>query len=395
MLSFTDLARQVASVRQRSLAICQHLAPEDFVVQPVVDVSPAKWHLAHTTWFWEGFVLQKYLPGYAIFHEDFSYFFNSYYETVGKRVLRADRGNMTRPTTEQVKQYRAHVDGHLAQLWEQAGQWPAQAQAPLAPLVALGLNHEQQHQELLVTDLKYILGHNPLLPQVPLVPEGIGAAPAEPLRWLPGPQGVQSLGFEGAGFCFDNELGRHRVFLEPYQIANRLVTNGEYLAFMEAGGYGHFAHWLADGWDWVRANQVQAPLYWHLTNGQWHAYDPATGLQPLDLAAPVAHVSFYEADAYARWAGARLPTEAEWETAAAQLNWGLRWEWTNSAYLPYPGFSPAPGAVGEYNGKFMVNQMVLRGASVATPPGHSRASYRNFFPPDKRWQYTGIRLAKN
>ncbi|MCU0450010.1 MAG: ergothioneine biosynthesis protein EgtB [Bernardetiaceae bacterium] len=395
MLSLTELAPQFAQVRQRSLAICQHLAPEDFVVQPVVDVSPAKWHLAHTTWFWELFVLQKYLPVYAIFHDDFSYFFNSYYETVGKRVLRADRGNMTRPTTEQVKQYRAHVDEHLPRLWELARQWPAEPRASLAQLVALGLHHEQQHQELLVTDLKYILGHNPLLPQVPLVPEGLPPTPAGPLRWLAGLAGVQSIGFAGPGFCFDNELGRHRVFLEPYQIANRLVTNGEYLAFMQAGGYGHFAHWLADGWDWVRAYQVQAPLYWHQVDGQWHAYDPATGLQPLDLAAPVAHVSFYEADAYARWCGARLPTEAEWETAAPELNWGARWEWTNSAYLPYPGFNPAPGAVGEYNGKFMVNQMVLRGASVATPPGHSRASYRNFFPPDKRWQYTGIRLAKS
>nr|MCU0355234.1 SUMF1/EgtB/PvdO family nonheme iron enzyme [Cytophagales bacterium] len=263
-------------------------------------------------------------------------------------------------------------------------------------LLTLGLNHEQQHQELLVTDIKYILGHNPLFPAVSVLPEetflyNTDATVNQPATVT---EGVYEIGYAGDGFCFDNELGRHKTYLQPVQLSHRLVTNGEYMEFMEAAGYQNFNHWLAEGWDWVKQNRIQAPLYWHRIEGHWWHYT-FEGLQPVPPDEPLAHVSFYEADAFARWKGLRLPTEFEWEIAARQFLWGQRWEWTNSAYLPYPGFTKADGAVGEYNGKFMINQMVLRGASVATPPGHSRATYRNFFHADKRWQFTGIRLAQS
>ena len=380
------------SVRNHSVVLCADLETEDYVVQPMLDASPAKWHLAHITWFWETFVLVPHLPGYRVFHDDFSYVFNSYYETVGKRVLRADRGNMSRPTVAEVYRYRTYVDEHMAHFLANDP-----TDAALRDLIVLGLNHEQQHQELLVTDIKYTLGHNPLLPalQIP-VTEYVANPISAPIHI---PEGIYEIGYRGSlpgevnPFHFDNELGVHKVYLAETTLSGALITNGEYLEFMAAGGYRHFGYWLADGWAWVNANAVQAPLYWHNVDGVWHYYTFG-GLVPIDPAAPVAHVSQYEADAFARWRGTRLPTEFEWEAAArlAPLNWGQRWEWTNSAYLPYPGFITAGGAVGEYNGKFMSNQLVLRGGSVATPSGHSRPTYRNFFQPDKQWQYTGIRL---
>lgn len=392
----TAHARHYRHVRNRTTDICRHLLTEDYVVQPVADVSPPKWHLGHTTWFFETFVLCAHLPGYQVFDEDYSFVFNSYYESLGKRVLRVQRGNLTRPTVQDVYRYRAHVDQYMADFLARFESRDMPGHDHIAALLELGCNHEQQHQELLITDIKYILGHNPLFPPLRI---DLASYPATQNSIFPEsqtrtpPAGVHEVGFRGEGFCFDNELGLHKVYLNPYAIHGRLVSNGEFMEFMAAGGYGNFAHWLADGWDWVQANRIAAPLYWHEIDGQWWNYTFG-GLQPVDASAPLCHVSHYEADAFARWKGCRLPTEFEWEIAAEQLDWGQRWEWTNSAYLPYPGFTKAAGAVGEYNGKFMINQMVLRGASEATAAGHSRATYRNFFQPDKRWQFTGIRLAE-
>lgn len=381
------------TVRKRSEAICAPLKTEDYVVQPVADVSPPKWHLGHTTWFFETFLLRPNVPGYTEFDPDYNFVFNSYYESVGARVIRTNRGNLSRPAVEDIMSYREYVDKAMQQFLSQ----------PLTPeletLITLGLNHEEQHQELLYTDIKYILGHNPLFPpyckdkpagvKVGNGQLAVGSQPA--MLSIPG--GMYEIGYQGDSFCFDNEQQRHRVFLEPYSISTQLVSNREYLAFMEAGGYSDFRHWHAEGWDWVRQQQVTSPLYWHHIDGQWMHYT-WQGLQPVAWDAPVCHISFYEAAAYAAWKGMRLPTEFEWEAAAPQLPWGERWEWTESAYLPYPGFIKAPGAIGEYNGKFMVSQMVLRGGSEVTPPGHSRITYRNFFHPHLRWQFMGIRLAK-
>ena len=384
MIAEQTLTDQYLRVRAHSEAICRGLETEDYVVQPIADVSPPKWHLGHTTWFWETFVLVPNVPDYRIFHEDFSYVFNSYYETVGKRVLRTDRGNLSRPTVAGVYAYRAHVDDQMSRFLD-----TVDLSAALYTLIELGLNHEQQHQELLITDIKYILGHNPLLPAIdmPILQD----RPVRTGQVLTIEEGVYTVGYQGTGFHFDNELNPHKVYLNETAFLSDLVTNGDYLAFIEAGGYQNFRYWLADGWAWVNASNVQAPLYWHRIDGNWWVYT-FDGLKPVDISAPVCHVSQYEADAYARWRKARLPTEFEWEAASGQLNWGSRWEWTNSAYLPYPGFTTAEGAVGEYNGKFMSGQVVLRGASVATPEGHSRPTYRNFFQPDKQWQFTGIRL---
>jgi len=394
-----NLLEQYRAVRRASEDICRPLQKEDYVVQPVADTSPPKWHLGHITWFWEAFVLEKYLPGYKVYRPEYHFVFNSYYETLGARVIRTDRGNLSRPSVEEVYEYRRYVDDHMAKLLSKD---PGEE---CRETVILGLNHEQQHQELLYTDIKYILGHNPLFPawsdrdidvDAPRSQDLSGGNDLSPggagCSFIRIPAGIYEIGHEGAGFCFDNELARHKVWLEEYQIADSLVTNEEYLSFMAAGGYEQFQYWHAEGWDWVKKNTLRSPLYWHLIEGKWHVYTLA-GLRPLAPDQPVCHISYYEAVAYAAWKGMRLPTEWEWEAAAGAFRWGRRWEWTESAYLPYPGFKKAAGAIGEYNGKFMVSQMVLRGASVATPPGHSRKTYRNFFHPPLRWQFTGIRLA--
>jgi ergothioneine biosynthesis protein EgtB len=359
---------------------------EDYIPQPVVFVSPAKWHIAHTTWFFEEFVLSGNAPGYKRFHPDFAFLFNSYYNSVGERTLRADRGNLTRPTVEEVYAFRAHVDAHMQTFLEQ------DISEDIREIVLLGLHHEQQHQELLITDLKYILGHNPAFP---LYAAGAALVNNREMEhgWLLIPEGVYEIGFEGKGFCYDNELGRHKVYLQNFEISKSLVTNGEFMEFLKAGGYEDFNLWLDEAWDWVQTENINSPLYWHLIDGEWYQFTLG-GMQKVEPGEMLCHVSFYEAAAFAEWKGMRLPTEFEWEIASGQLDWGKRWEWTNSAYLPYPQFKKAGGAIGEYNGKFMVNQMVLRGASVATSPGHKRDTYRNFFHPQYQWQFSGIRLAK-
>jgi len=402
------------AVRTLSEEICRPLAVEDYVVQSMPDVSPAKWHLAHTTWFWETFLLLPSLPGYRPFAERYGFLFNSYYETVGDRHPRHQRGLLSRPTVAETYAYRAHVDDWMPQLLERI---ESESQSEARDLVLLGLNHEQQHQELLLTDLKHVLGGNPLRPPY-REREQPSPAAASPLDWHAYPGGLLEIGHASPEFAFDNEGPRHRTYTAPYRLASRLVTNGEYLEFMQDGGYERAEHWLSAGWSTVREQGWRAPLYWEEREGEWQHYTLA-GLRPPHPAEPVCHLSYFEADAFARWAGQRLPTETEWENAAAEVEprgnlletghlhpgpaphatkhpgqlFGDVWEWTASPYTPYPGFRSAPGAVGEYNGKFMCNQYVLRGGSCVTPPGHIRATYRNFFPPDARWQFTGIRLA--
>lgn len=381
-----DLREKYRSVRMRSEEICTSLETEDYVVQPVIDVSPPKWHLGHTSWFFETFILSPHLPNYSLFNPSYPFVFNSYYESFGARVIRTNRGNLSRPTVEEVYQYRRHVDASMEQLLSQ------QISGEVIMLTILGLNHEEQHQELLATDIKYILGHNPLFPPYKEITNSIETDPCSD-EFILIKEGQYKIGYNGNGFCFDNELGQHTVWLPAFEMAKELITNAEYLEFIEAGGYGKHEYWHAEGLDWIKNNNISAPLYWHSINKQWHHYT-SSGLQPLGLNEPVTHVCYYEASAFAAWKGKRLPTEFEWEAACNQFKWGNRWEWTGSAYLPYPGYIRSPGPIGEYNGKFMVNQMVLRGASIVTPPEHSRPSYRNFFHPNLRWQYTGIRLAQ-
>ncbi|KQT35557.1 sulfatase maturase [Chryseobacterium sp. Leaf405] len=386
-ITVLDLVKKYSAIRKHSEKICEPLEIEDYVVQPIVDVSPPKWHLGHTTWFFETFILQPNFPDYQVFDPQYNFVFNSYYETIGARVIRTDRGNLSRPSVSDVYRYRKYVDEHMKILL-QSNFMTSKTET----LLELGLNHEQQHQELLMTDIKYILGHNPLFPayKKDQILSNKISANSEMIRFS---EGVYEIGFKGEGFCFDNELGRHKIYLNDFEISNQLVTNGEYLEFMESGGYQDFRHWHAEGWDWVKENNAKAPLYWHFIDEKWMHYT-LNGLTEVNADEELCHINFFEASAFASWKEMRLPTEAEWEVASDQFDWGKRWEWTNSAYLPYPGFKKEPGAVGEYNGKFMVNQMVLRGASEATPLGHSRNTYRNFFQTKLQWQFTGIRLAR-
>jgi ergothioneine biosynthesis protein EgtB len=373
-------------VRSFTEELCQPLHVEDYVPQPVEFVSPPKWHLAHTTWFFEEMILRKFVPSYSVFNKDFAFLFNSYYQSLGKRAIRNQRGIMTRPTVEEVYAYRKHVDNHMTALLEENNS------EELFALVELGLNHEQQHQELLITDLKFTLSLNPINPVYHPNFSLVNNENQEE-GWVKVPAGTYVIGHDGDGFSFDNELPRHMTYIQEFEISKSLVTNGEYMEFMEAGGYDKFEYWLDEGWYWLQDHGIESPLYWFKQNGEWYHYT-LKGLCKVNPDEILSHISFYEANAFAAWKGCKLPTEFEWEVANELFDWGERWEWTNSAYLPYPKFKIAEGAVGEYNGKFMVGQMVLKGASTATPNGHERATYRNFFHPKYRWQVTGIRLAK-
>ena len=389
------LRAHYTAVRRHTLALTEPLSDEDCGAQSMPDASPIKWHLAHTTWFFETFILERMERGFKPFHPAFRILFNSYYNGIGEKHPRPQRGLLTRPAMAEVRAYRADVDARIARLL--ASELPAAQRAELAALITLGMQHEQQHQELMLTDVKHLLAQSLLRPAYQEAPQPRGAAVA-PLAWLQCEGGLIEIGHDGEGFCFDNELPRHKQYVAPFALASRLVTNGEYLSFIEAGGYTNAALWLAEGWDWVRTQNLQAPIYWFKDEqGAWQEFT-LHGAQPLDLNRPLTHISLYEADAYAHWAGARLPTEAEWEYAASRTQaaqmFGHCWQWTSSSYSPYPGFAAAEGALGEYNGKFMLNQYVLRGSSSATPEGHARASYRNFFPAGARWQFTGIRLAR-
>jgi ergothioneine biosynthesis protein EgtB len=416
---------QYRDVRGRTERLCAPLHIEDFGVQSMPDASPTKWHLAHTSWFFETFLLQPFASGYETFHPQFNYLFNSYYNQVGPRLSRPERGLLSRPTVREVFQYRAWVDAQIQRLSEASERLWQQIQ----PRLVLGLHHEQQHQELLLTDIKHVFACNPLRPRYKITPKGIDApgslepsASIAPLRWHDFPAGLSWIGQSAQGFAFDNEQPRHRVFLEGYQLADRLTTCGEYLSFIEDHGYDRPELWLSDGWAARSRAGWQAPLYWEKRDGQWQ-HMTLSGMRPVCPAEPVAHVSYYEADAFARWAGCRLPTETEWERSAAEVSiagnfvendvlhpvpwtglseagqpaqlFGDVWEWTASPYTAYPGFQRAADALGEYNGKFMCNQFVLRGGSCVSPMNHIRATYRNFFPPETRWQFSGIRLARD
>ncbi|MGH7799659.1 MAG: ergothioneine biosynthesis protein EgtB [Thermodesulfobacteriota bacterium] len=416
----TSLAKRYQIVREFTETLCKPLATEDYVIQSMPDVSPTKWHLAHTSWFFETFILNKVNKQYRSLHPQYNYLFNSYYVQVGKRHSRPERGLLSRPTVEEVYSYRHYVDQHMLEFLEKANQAHMEE---IAPVIEIGLNHEQQHQELTLTDIKHVLSVNPLHPVYLHIKHDSPRTFTIPeMRWVQFPEGVYWIGHDGNGFAFDNESPRHKVYLNSFKLAYRLVTNREYLAFMEDGGYERPELWLSDGWYTVEANSWKAPLYWEKQNNSW-CYFTLSGIREVDLDEPVTHVSYYEADAYARWKGVRLPSESEWEIASSKLPiggnfvesgnfhphalnqvssssgllqmFGDVWEWTQSPYIPYPGFKTLPGVLGEYNGKFMSNQMVLRGGSCATSISHIRKTYRNFFPPNARWQFMGIRLAKD
>ena len=416
------------AIRAQTERICRPLSAEDCAVQSMADASPAKWHLAHTSWFFETFVLEPSLPGYRAFHPHFKVLFNSYYNAVGDKHPRPERGILSRPALSEVLAYRRHIDDAMERLFRAQAPAPSEEHAArdgaLSGLIELGMHHEQQHQELILTDIKHLLSRNPLRPAYREREEKAASVDLPPLEWIIHAERIALVGSEGRGFSFDNELPRHRVFVHGFQLASRLVTNGEYLGFMQDGGYRRAELWMSEGWEVVKAQRWQAPFYWETDGESWRQFT-LDGLRAVDPAEPVCHVSWFEADAYARWAGARLPTEFEWETAAAPHSplddvgnfaddaryhpvpakraatgaliqaWGDCWEWTASSYSPYPGFRVTEGAVGEYNGKFMSNQYVLRGGSCATPRSHIRASYRNFFPSAARWQFSGIRLARD
>jgi ergothioneine biosynthesis protein EgtB len=423
-----------ATVRRFTERLCEGLATEDYVVQSMPDVSPTKWHLAHTSWFFETFILREHLRGYRPLNDGYAFLFNSYYVHAGERHCRAQRGYISRPTVAEVYEYRRYVDEHMQHLLDGADD---ALLATLRPLLEIGLNHEQQHQELMLTDLKHVFGVNPLRPVFRTSDDG-GAPPALPLEWIGFEGGIHWVGHDGGGFAYDNEGPRHRQWIQPFQLANRLVTNGEYLAFIEDGGYRRPELWLSMGWATAQEDGWTEPFYWERRDGEWALFT-LNGMRPVDPAEPVCHLSYFEADAFARWAGARLPTEAEWEVAAGSVPvrgtrsaakeggrgngaarganlveqerfhpaaaqgesgtllqmYGDVWEWTQSQYTPYPGYRPPAGALGEYNGKFMCNQFVLRGGSCATSESHIRPTYRNFFPPDATWQFTGLRLARD
>lgn len=406
------LQSRFREIRRSTLDLCSTLEPDDYGIQSMPDVSPPKWHLAHSTWFFETFLLQPFSKDYRPYSPQFGYLFNSYYEGLGAHQPRPERGLLSRPTLREILQYRSYVEDCMEKLFEKSRKNFEQIRFPLT----LGCHHEQQHQELILMDLQHIFYSNPLRPAYRELPE-IESGAAAPLRWQEYSEGLREIGFEGGDFCYDNEQPRHREFLESYRLASRPVTQGEFLQFIEDGGYLQPKLWLSDGWDWVQREHWQAPLYWEKIEGSWQAMTLG-GMRPLELAAPVSHVSYYEAEAYAHWVGKRLPSEAEWENAAAPLPtegnfleqghfrpmptpagsgalFGDVWEWTRSAYLPYPGFKPMEGDFAEYNGKFMVNQMVLRGGSCLTPRSHIRSSYRNFFPPSARWVCSGLRLAED
>lgn len=405
------------TVRGLTEELCEGLELEDYVVQSMPDVSPTKWHLAHTSWFFETFILQPHSPGYVPLNAAYQFLFNSYYVQAGERHCRAQRGYISRPTVREVFAYRAHVDEHMSELIENASE-PTLVQ--LHDLLELGLHHEQQHQELMLTDIKHVFSVNPLRPVYRNVAHS-RIARARTVEWIGFDAGVRHIGHDGEGFAYDNEGPRHREFVEPFELASRLVTNGEYLEFMHAAGYRRPELWLSAGWDAVQKNEWTEPFYWEERGGKWHAFTLG-GMREVDENEPVSHLSYFEADAFARWVGARLPSEAEWELAAAGCDreggnfvetgrfhptaasgepaglmqmYGDVWEWTRSQYTAYPGFQPAAGAVGEYNGKFMCNQFVLRGGSCATSVSHIRPTYRNFFAPDVTWQFTGVRLARD
>ncbi len=405
----SSLAGRYARVRAATEALTATLEPEDCVIQTMADVSPTRWHLAHVTWFFEHFILGNHLPGYQVFNQQYSYLFNSYYYTVGEMHLRPQRGFLSRPTVAEVMAYRQHVDAHMQTLLDGG------VSDELAFLVTLGINHEQQHQELILTDIKHVFSHNPLKPAL-RDPVSQPQTRVGKMEFVSHPEGIIEIGFAGDGFCFDNETPRHRTYLQAHALANRLVTNSEFRDFIDDDGYRRAELWLSDGWAVVNQEKWQRPLYW---SEDQQSYFTLTGQRDIDPDSPVCHVSLYEADAFARWANARLPSEAEWETLAAtaeidgnfvesgQLHpvagvsqasgasqlFGDVWEWTQSAYAPYPGYKPLAGSLGEYNGKFMCNQVVLRGGSCATPQSHIRPTYRNFFYPHARWQFSGIRLA--